>query len=233
VDESSDDLEMAQTEDDEVAAIVYTSGTTGDPKGVMHTHYGLYYNALMQHETVQFPPDLVNMAVLPLCHFFGIATMNYRFLSALGKTVVLRAFKPDQLFSAIETYKVNSLAAVPTMYVYMLLYPDAGKYDLSSMKYYTCGSAPLSAQTWHQFKAKFGLEISEGWGLTEAGANNCVNPTQGMKKVGSIGKPMKGIEMKIFNDDGAAMPKTLVGKILKKELRKTSPSTACSPRAQI
>ncbi|MBN1655569.1 MAG: long-chain-fatty-acid--CoA ligase [Deltaproteobacteria bacterium] len=214
IDENSDQLEMLETEDDEVAALVYTSGTTGKPKGVMQTHYGLYYTAINLEATISYPQDTVNMAMLPLCHSYGIGTMNAAFLRANGCTVVLRQFNVEQLFHAIEKYKVTSVAAVPTMYVYMLLYPDYAKYDLSSVKYYICGSAPLSVQTWKQFKEKFGGEIAEGWGLTEACANNTVNPVDGQKKVGSIGKPMRGMEIKIFDGHGREVPQGKEGEIV-------------------
>ena len=176
VEEASEKLENTPMEDGDLAALVYTSGTTGFPKGVMHTHYGLYYTALKLKETVQYPDDLTNLAVLPLCHSYGIGTMIYALLRPYGKTVIMRAFNLEQLFSNLQKYKVQSAALVPTMYVYMLLFPDAAKYDLSSVEYWICGSAPLAVETWNQFKAKFGGEIAEGWGLTEACANNSLNP---------------------------------------------------------
>jgi long-chain acyl-CoA synthetase len=214
VDDSSDQLEMVETEDDEVAALVYTSGTTGKPKGVMQTHYGLYYTAINLEATLNYPQDTVNMAMLPLCHSYGIGAMNAAFLRTKGCTVVLRQFNLEQLFSAIDRYKVNSVAAVPTMYVYMLLYPDYAKYNLSSVKYFICGSAPLSMQTWRQFKEKFGGEIAEGWGLTEACANNAINPVDGLKKVGSIGKPIKGMEIKIHDEHDREVPQGKEGEIV-------------------
>ena len=214
VEENNDKLEIEKTNDDDVAALVYTSGTTGKPKGVMLTHYGLYYTAKMQQETTNLPQDLVSLAVLPLCHSYGIATMNGAFLRLKGKVVILRSFNLEQVFSAIDKYKIQSLPAVPTIYVYMLLYPDAAKYDISSVKYFVCGSAPLSLKTWNEFKEKFGGEIAEGWGLTEAGANNSVNPLDGLKKVSSIGKPMKGMEMKIFDINGKEVPQGKEGEIV-------------------
>lgn len=214
INESSDVLEIAQTEDDDVASLVYTSGTTGKPKGVMQTHYALYYTATHLEATIEYPQDTVVMAMLPLCHSYGIGTMNAACLRIHGCTVVLRQFNVEQLFSAIQKYKVNSVAAVPTMYVYMLQFPDYAKYDLSSVKYYICGSAPLSVSTWTQFKEKFGGEIAEGWGLTEACANNTVNPVSGLKKVGSIGLPMKGMDIKIFDDNDNEAPQGQNGEIV-------------------
>ncbi|OHD70283.1 MAG: hypothetical protein A2W19_07285 [Spirochaetes bacterium RBG_16_49_21] len=202
VDESSDKLELVPTADDDIAVLIYTSGTTGKPKGVMLTHYGLYYTAKCGQDATKLPMDTVNMAVLPLCHSYGVATMNTGYMRTHGKTVILRQFNLEQLFAAIDKHKVTTLSAVPTMYIYMLLFPDYAKYDISSVKNFICGSAPLSMQTWKQFKDRYNREIAEGWGLTEAGANACVNPLDGMKKVGSIGIPNIGIEMKIFDENG-------------------------------
>ena len=100
------------------------------------------------------------------------------------------------------------------MLVYMLLFPDYAKYDISSVKYWVCGSAPLSLDTWKQFKERFGAEIGEGWGLTEAGANNATNIGLPVIKPGSIGKPMKGMEMKIFDNDDNELPQGKEGEIV-------------------
>jgi len=213
VKENSEEIEMEKTGDDDIAALIYTAGTTGRPKGVMHSHYSLYSNAKMQQDTVNLPPGLVSISVLPLCHSYGMATMNSGSLIGGGKLVLLNSFDVDKIFEAIETYKGNVMAGVPTMYVYMLLHPDPKKYDLSSMKYWISGSAPLALDTWEGFKGKFGFEIIEGWGLTEAGANNSVNPLDGVKKIGSIGLPMKGTVIKVFDDDGNELPRGQEGEV--------------------
>ena len=210
----SDTLDLYPTADDDVAALVYTSGTTGRPKGVMQTHYGLYFTATNVQATSGYPPETVTIAMLPLCHSYGIGLMNTALLRPRGKTVVLRGFDLKALFSSIEKYKVNSVAAVPTMYIYMLNDPEADKYDLSSVKYYICGSAPLSLETWKRFKEKFGGEITEGWGLTEACANNSLNPLNGLKKVGSIGKPIGEMLMKIVNEKGEDVAQGREGEIV-------------------
>ena len=201
VEKSVEELDALETGDDELAALIYTAGTTGRPKGVTHSHYSLYSNARMQYESVPLPDGLTSISVLPLCHSYGIATMNNG-LFRRGRTVLLNSFNVETIFASIEKYRAEIMAGVPTMYVFMLLYPEPKKFDLSSMKYWICGSAPLALETWNRFKQVFGHEIIEGWGLTEAGANNSVNPLEGLKKIGSIGLPMKGTEMRIVDDAG-------------------------------
>ncbi|MFC1884393.1 class I adenylate-forming enzyme family protein [Thermodesulfobacteriota bacterium] len=212
--ENSEELEPEPTKDDDLAALIYTAGTTGRPKGVMHTHYSLYSNAKMQNDTIDLPSGITRIGVLPLCHSYGIAGMNNVAMKGGGKTILMNTFDIDKMFESIEKYKAEVIGAVPTMYVYMLLHPEPEKYDLSSMKWWISGSAPLTLDTWASFKEKFGSEIIEGWGLTEAGANNSCNPLDGIKKVGSIGLPMKGTEIRIVDDDGNEVPAGAEGEIL-------------------
>jgi long-chain acyl-CoA synthetase len=140
--------------------------------------------------------------------------MNFGMYVGGGATVVLNSFDIDNLFASIEKYRAEIIGAVPTMYVFMLLHPDPKKYDLSSMKYWISGSAPLTRETWDRFKETFGAEIIEGWGLTEAGANNSVNPLDGRKKIGSIGMPMKGTVMEVVNETGERLPPNHEGEII-------------------
>ena len=216
VDQSSEDLLMAETADDDVATMIYTSGTTGTPKGVMLTHAGLAFSACAQQEDTNLPQDLVSLAMLPLCHSFGVAMMNGSFLRLHGKVVIMRQFNLEQVFANIDKYKIQSVPIVPTMVIYMLMFPDYKKYDIRSVKYWVCGSAPLSIDTWKQFKEKFGMEIGEGWGLSEAGANNSTNIGRPVIKPGTIGKPMKGMEMKIFDDHDNEVPQGQEGEIVLK-----------------
>jgi len=205
---------IEQTADDDLAALIYTAGTTGTPKGVMHTHGTLYANAQMQLATLPLRSGVTGVTVLPLCHSYGIASVTFGSLLGGNKTVLLGTFDIDAVFSAIEQYRADIMAAVPTMYIYMLLHPEPGKYDLSSMKYWISGSAPLTLETQSRFLEKFGHEIIEGWGLTEAGANNCTNPMEGKKKIGSIGVPMKGTRMKVVDDEGQEVPVGTEGEII-------------------
>ena len=214
VEKSSEEIEIVDMDDNELAALVYTAGTTGRPKGVMHTHLSLYSNARMQAESVSLPEGMISIFVLPLCHSYGIASMNLGLFRRSGGAVLLSTFNVEAIFAAIQKYRAHSLAGVPTMYVFMLLFSEPKKYDLSSMQYWFCGSAPLALETFRRFKETFGFEIIEGWGLTEAGANNSVNPPEGVKKVGSIGLPMKGMEMRVMDNEGNLLPPRKEGEIV-------------------
>jgi long-chain acyl-CoA synthetase len=206
--------EIEETQDDDLAALIYTAGTTGRPKGVMHTHGSLCANGRMQNATHKLPPILTTVNILPLCHIYGIASLIHATLVGGGKIVLVGSFDIDAIFSAIERYRAQIMAAVPTMYIYMLLYPEPEKYDLSSMRYWISGSAPLTLETQSRFKERFGHEIIEGWGLTEAGGNNCCNPFEGKKKIGSVGLPAQGTVMKVVDDQGREVPIGKEGEII-------------------
>jgi long-chain acyl-CoA synthetase len=136
------------------------------------------------------------------------------FFHRQGKAVILPSFTVDKIFEDIQTYRANLFVGVPTLYVYMLLHPNPAKYDLSSMKWWISGSAALAHDTWYAFKKKFGFEIIEGWGLTETGASGCCNPPDGPKKVGSIGRPMLGTELKIVDDQDRELAQGQQGEII-------------------
>lgn len=214
VEGSSDELEMIKTHDDELAALVYTSGTTGRPKGVIHSHHGLYAGAKVVSNSTAVLERKVSVFVLPLCHTYGILCMNISNLQGGWKSVVLPSFSVEKVFEAIDKYKATSFNGVPTIYVLMLLYPEPEKYDLSSMQSWTSGSAPLSMETWQGFKEKFGAEIFDGWGLTESGSTGCIMPPKGPIKVGSIGKPMIDTEVKIVDNVGNELPKGKEGELI-------------------
>lgn len=215
IEESSDKLDIVDTADEETAALIYTAGTTGRPKGVMLSHHALYSNAKMQVETVQLSRGDVGVSALPLCHSYGIASMNASGLIG-GKGVILDKFDIEEIFQSIDKYQGRTFTGVPAMYAMMnRMHSELKeKYDWSSMKYWICGAAPLPLETAKEFKEKFGKDIIEGWGLTEAGANNSVNPIDGPYKVGSIGKPMKGTEMRVVDENGNELPSGEWGEIV-------------------
>lgn len=213
--ENTADFEAMDVSHEDLAALIYTAGTTGNPKGVMHTHAGLLANAQMQHDTMGLESGMIAVTVLPLCHSYGISSTNAAMLVGGMCGIMLEKLDIEAIFDAIQKYKANVIGAVPTLYVYMLAMEETlKKYDISSMKYWVSGSAPLNLDTWNRFKEVTGGEIIEGWGLTEAGANNSINPINGEKKVGSVGLPMNGTGMKIVDDQDNELQENEQGEIL-------------------
>ena len=209
--------EIVDTNDDEVAALIYTAGTTGAPKGVMLTHGSLYANSKMSYESTRMPHGMTNITVLPLCHAYGIVVANSGLFYERTTSVILDTFDLETLFSSIDKYDARLVALVPTMYVFMLMYPNPQKHDLSRVKYWLCGSAPLAQATWNQFYERFGGRIYEGWGLSESGASGSANPCDGRPvKVGSIGIPYVGMTMGIMDDSGNLLGAGLSGEIVLK-----------------
>jgi long-chain acyl-CoA synthetase len=244
--QNSDEMVMEETDNDDLAALIYTAGTTGRPKGVMHTHYSLYINALSFYEyalihaplTIQQtiysldPKTLertetvvsvsgasrstVALSVLPLSHSYGIAfNLGGSFIG--GKSVVLKWWNVEEAIKTIQQFKVTFMAGVPTMYVQILDYPELDKYDLSSLIACNSGAATLSAEIGARWKEKFGIEIREGWGLTESGATTTGQPFDRPPKYGSIGKGIVRCNVvKIFDDNHNELPPGQTGEIVVK-----------------
>jgi long-chain acyl-CoA synthetase len=241
---SSDELKIAQTDNDDVAALIYTAGTTGPPKGVMHTHYSLYINALffygyvlvhrsltLQLDTRALDPKtlrlnkvtqrvssvnraMVSLGVLPLSHSFGIAFSNTSNFVG-GKTILLRWWNVEEALKAIERFRVTQMAAVPTMYIQILEFPELDKYDLSSLEDCQCGAAPLPVEVALKWKEKVGVDIREGWGLTESGATTTGQPGDLPPRYGSIGKCLlKCNTIKVFDEKGQDLPPGQQGEIV-------------------
>ncbi len=201
VGKSSDKLEMADTADEDLAALLYTAGTTGRPKGVMLSHEALYACAEGQCETIKGPvmQGDATLSSLPLSHSYGMSTMNAVFYGG-SKWILVRWFDTDLIFEAIQKHKVKITTQVPTMFVYQNMYPEPKKYDLSSMKFWISGSAPLNDETRKEFESKYPGKVYQGWGLTEATANNSCCPIDRPYKPGSIGKPLSG-KMRVVDDN--------------------------------
>lgn len=198
----------------DVAVILYTSGTTGTPKGVMLTHKNLYSNS-MSGLQLRAEDDIrsTTLGVLPLAHIYGFGIMNSMFL--LGSSVVIfDKFDPEEVFEVIEKFKVKSFAAVPAMVHAMYYHPNADKYDLSSLETVGSGAAALSISLRHKFKEKFGAEVRDAYGLSEASPGVATQRNDMPIKEGSVGIPMPGVNIKIVDENGQEVPVGEVGELL-------------------
>lgn len=183
---------------DHTALLLFTSGTTGQPKAVPLSHTNLATNLTALAELWQRGPEDRVLHILPAHHFHGLALGLYGTLLAGGKLFILPRFEPRAVLSAIRKYEPNILMGVPTMYARMITaaLPDD---DLSSLRLALCGSAPLPASVWEDFKARFGISIVERYGLTETGIIASNPPDSPL--AGSVGQPLAGTELALRQDD--------------------------------
>jgi long-chain acyl-CoA synthetase len=197
---------------DDTAVILYTSGTTGNPKGVLLTHKNLYSNAVnsAKHNETQRGTTI---GVLPLAHVYGLTMSNICYLT--GSTVVVFSkFDPKGIFETIEKYQVKSFSAVPAMIHAMVTFPNADQYDTSCLEWVGSGSAPLPIALLHAFEQKFGARVYEGYGLSEAAPVVTAHRKGIEVKPGSVGIPIPGVEVKIVNEIGEEMLPGDVGELI-------------------
>jgi long-chain acyl-CoA synthetase len=195
--------ELPATGPDDTAVILYTSGTTGKPKGAELTHFNLFFNALASStRVVPLDPDTVALATLPLFHSFGQTVMQNAPIAVGGSVVLLPRFEPKAAFDLMESHHVNFFGGVPTMYLALLNYPEADQYDLSGLKWCVSGGAPMPVEVMRAFDTKYRVNILEGYGLSETSPVASFSARDRPKKVGSIGLPIWGVEFRLVDDEG-------------------------------
>jgi long-chain acyl-CoA synthetase len=198
-----------------VAAILYTSGTTGFPKGAMLTHGNLCANTQSVREAMCWRPgeDAV-LVVLPMFHAFAATVGMLTPLTNGCAFVPLPRFEPEQVAEAIAAHRVTVFLGVPSMFGVLLRLKDERAPCLASLRFCVSGGAALPVEVLSRFEAKFGVRIYEGDGPTECSPVTCVNPIGGLAKPGSVGLPVPGVEMKIVDDAGNDLPRGEVGEIV-------------------
>lgn len=197
---------------DDLAVILYTSGTTGVPKGVALSHANLESNARAAASLHELGREDWAVAVLPLSHSYGLTVMNAGHI--LGtRAALLRWFQPEAVLQAIQEFRAVSMSAVPTMLVYLLNYPDAERFDTSSMRVWGSGAAPLPTEIVEPFEKKFGGRILEGYGLTEASPVVSAHRLSGPRKLGSVGRAIPGVTVSIQDDEDRSRPVGEIGEV--------------------
>jgi long-chain acyl-CoA synthetase len=213
------DLEQAEPgpivarADDDLAALLYTGGTTGRAKGVMLTHANLNYTGQAGQRAGYVPG--INRAILslPLSHSYGLlVTITAMHSPERGVVVLLRWFEPELFLRMIEEHRLQQTAVVPTM-LQILLSQPLEEFDLSSLRYVTSGGAPLARDVANQFVRRVpSVSIRQGYGLTETAALISSNPV-GREKAGSVGLPVPGTDVRIFDEESRELPPGEVGEI--------------------
>ena len=201
---------------EEPAVLLYTSGTTGKPKGVTLTHRNFIVQcrdvvteilALTEKDTV--------IGVLPLFHVYGLANGLVSAVYFACAFSLIPQYSPQNLMENIANVKASILIAIPNMYMHLVQLARARRQTIpTSLRYCVSGGAPLPRSTMEDFRKTFDTEISEGYGLTETTSAVCANLSGEGYRQGSIGRPASAIEMKVFDDEDNELPAGEVGEIV-------------------
>lgn len=199
---------------EDVMHLIYTSGTTGLPKGAMITHgnIGWMVNALNRFYGEK-PEDLF-IAALPLFHAYGKLQTFLAAINMGASIIVIQRFGAVEVMEAIAQYRATVFFGVPTMYTMMVNTPGMERYNLKTLRICVSGGASLPVEILRQFEEKTGVEIAEGYGLSEVTVMTHCCPVDGVKKAGSIGPVLPGLEAAVFNSDDEAVPVGTVGELV-------------------
>ncbi|MCZ2848562.1 long-chain-fatty-acid--CoA ligase [Modestobacter sp. VKM Ac-2978] len=200
--------------DEDTAVILYTSGTTGQPKGAELTHASLASNARTTQDTLlEATPDDVIMGCLPLFHVFGLTcALNAGVLAGSCLTLIPR-FDGGKALSIVQRDAVTVFQGVPTMFSAMLNQPDRDDHDLSSLRLCVSGGSAMPVEVMRSFEETFDCVILEGYGLSETSPVASFNHPHAERKPGSIGTPIRGVQMRLVDDDGKDVPAGEVGEV--------------------
>jgi long-chain acyl-CoA synthetase len=202
---------------EDVAVIQYTGGTTGKMKGAMLTHYNLTANVIqsyIMYGEKMIPGKEVILAATPLYHVYAMTSaMNLGIY--IGATILLfKKFDTQKILEAINLFRPTFFPGVPKMYNSFVNYPDIEQYDLTCLKICSSGSAPLPLEVITRFESLTGAKIGEGFGMSEASPTTHRNPSNGKRKVGSIGIPIPGTDSVIVDENNQVVKGHCVGELL-------------------
>lgn len=200
----------------DVAIYLYTSGTTGHPKGAMLTHRNLIWDADACRRVIPLGEEDFCVCVLPMFHSFA-EMVHIVFPVRVGcGVVILDRFVPATVLQAMHDNRATFFCGVPAMFAMLVQVPRDQRPPVTTLKYCIAGGAALPEKIFHAFKEEFGVPILEGDGPTECSPVVSVNPWQGPYKVGSVGLPLPGVQVKIFDDNDREVREGEIGEIVVK-----------------
>ncbi len=205
---------IAEREPSDIAVIIYTSGTTGQPKGAGLTHSNLQQNTEVTSDTLLYlEPDDVMFCALPLFHSYGqVIAMNCAIAVGACLTLITR-FEPVHALEIIKRDQVTVLPGVPTMYAAILHQAGGGAGDVVSLRLCVSGGAAMPVELLRAFEKEFDCMILEGYGLSETSPVASFNHPDRVRKPGTIGQPISGVEMRVQDDQGKPVRQGEVGEI--------------------
>jgi long-chain acyl-CoA synthetase len=209
-------IEPAQTMADDTAVILYTSGTTGRPKGAELTHFNLFMNCHVSGQLFGVLEDDVVLGALPLFHAFGQSSVMNVAIHFGCTLSLLSRFDALKALEAIQRDRVTLFSGVPTMFFALLAAPELDQYDISSLRTATSGGASLPAEVLDAFEKRFEVPILEGYGLSETSPTATFNQSVERRRVYSVGTPIWGVDVRVAGEDGVELPagRDHVGEVL-------------------
>ena len=208
--DASDTFDTVHRDPDDLAAILYTSGTTGRSKGAMLTHRNLASNAIALVSAWGFTRDDVLVHALPIYHVHGLFVALHCTLLSASRAVWMAKFDAKEVLRVLP--RATVLMGVPTFYTRLLAEPALDRPTCASMRLFVAGSAPLLAETFRAFEQRTGHAVLERYGMTETGMN-ASNPLLGERKPGCVGPPLPGVSIRVVGDDGIVAGNGSVGDI--------------------
>ena len=203
-------FESASTEPTDIAVILYTSGTTGKPKGAVLSHQNIFTTALTAGRLSNMVPGDVSLVTLPMFHCYAQTVQLNAGLYYGTTLVLLERFDPDHVLQSMQDHNVTLFCGVPTMYWALLNHEGADRYDLkkiaSNLRVGCSGGAPIPVEVIRGVEEKYEFEILEGYGLSETSAMATFNQSHRPRKVGSVGLPVWGVEVQVVDDDMNSVP---------------------------
>jgi acyl-CoA synthetase (AMP-forming)/AMP-acid ligase II len=200
---------------DSPAAIMYTSGTTGQPKGAILSHGNVFANARNCGAHLHYKQSDTTLIVVPLFHVTGLHSMLVAFAYVGGTCVIMRAYNTADMIRLMAEHKVTVTFKVPTMYTLMLVNPALESSDLSALRLACYGGAPMAPETIVQLQQRLGADLINVYGLTEATSLVTVlPPCDALRKAGSIGLGTSGNRLKVVDEHGGELPPGQVGELL-------------------
>lgn len=200
--------------EEDTAFIMYTSGTTGVPKGAMLTHLGVIHSVMNYIQVLKTDSDDITLLTVPLFHVTGLIGQLLHLIFLGGKVVLQRRYKTEDMLLLMEREKVTFSFMVPTIYVFMLM-ADLSKYDLSAWRLAAYGGAPMSKDTVEKLKSQFpNLNLHNAYGATETSSPATILPCEDcLRKISSVGLPVPTGECKVVGEEGQPLPPEHVGEL--------------------
>lgn len=211
---STEHVEQAVMSPDDTAVILYTSGTTGYPKGAMLTYNNIYSNARDVADYLSINTEDRVITALPVFHVFALTVVVNAPLLMGATLLLVPRFSPQDVFQIAREHKATVFAGVPTMYNFLYQFPGNHAEDFSTIRLAISGGSSLPVALLHNFEDKFNVRVSEGYGLSEASPVTCFNPIDRERKPGSIGTNIINVENKVVNELGEEVPTGQVGELI-------------------